>query len=692
MKTRFFSLLIVALVAMSNSYAASNVGNPEFVAAFTEANKLMEEKFWDQAVKEWREVLAMDPKNINVNYKLGFCLLQTETEKVEALKYLEIATSERFSSGYDPYDVKEKQAPIEALYYLAIAQHLNLQFDRSNESLETMQEVISKNHKLSKAISYAMAINIEAKKQIANPKEFKIKNLGQVVNSKYADFSPVVTFDESSLFFTSRRMRPDSTNANIKDFITDKYRDDIYVVFKNKNGEWVTPELLNLNSDDHDATISVSPDGNTLFIYQDSLGDGQVKYSTLIGETWSTPAKLGSDINSKYWETHCTISANGSELYFVSDRPKGSGGRDIYKCLKGENGVWGVSQNLGSLVNTEYDEDAPFLSADGKYLYFASKGHNTMGGFDLFVCERDASGNWQAPVNMGYPLNTVDDDIFFQPTSDGKRAYYSSRRDGGKGDLDVYEVELPVAKGEQLASLKGLFKSNKNKPLPSGLKVKITSSQNVQPEILIANSDNGSFFTVLKPCQSYHIDYLNQEERIKSEDISVPCDGRKYEYSREVVVIEKEPVVVIDVPDPITYDPKDPIQTTINETKTYAEYSHFFLYGKSQFSTAEKEFQDFISLCQKVVDQKGFITISIEGSSSNVPSIGARTNEMLSNERSVNAKNALKNALEKKGYLEKVDFKFSEPVNVVQGKKYENDAMKNRSEYEKYQYIKVKVQ
>lgn len=691
MKTRFFSLLIVAFVAMSNSYAASNMGNPEFVAAFTEANKLMEEKFWGQAVKEWREVLAMDPKNINVNYKLGFCLLQTETEKVEALKYLEIATSERFSSRYDANDVNEKQAPIEALYYLAVAQHLNLQFDQSNESLETMQALVSKNHKLSKAISYAIAVNVEAKKQIGNPKEYKIKNLGQVVNSKYADFSPVVTFDESSLFFTSRRMRPDSTNANIKDFITDKFRDDIYVVFKNKNAEWVTPELLNLNSDDHDGTISVSPDGNTLFIYQDSLGDGQVKSSALIGETWSTPAKLGSDINSIYWETHCTISANGSELYFVSDRPKGYGGRDIYKCVKGENGVWGVSQNLGSLVNTEYDEDAPFLSADGKYLYFASKGHNTMGGFDLFVCERDASGNWMAPVNMGYPLNTVDDDIFFQPTSDGKRAFYSSRKDGGQGDLDIYEVELPNVKREQLAALKGLFKSSKNSPLPSGLKVKISNAKTNESQNLDVSSENGSFFAVLKPCATYHVDYSNKNENIKSEDLNIPCDSELHEYTREIIIVEEEPVVVKD-PGKIEFDPANPVQAKIGEAATYAEFAHFFLYGSSGFSAEDKEFKDFIALCKQVIDQKTFVTITIEGSSSTVPTSGGKSNESLSAERSNNAKMALKSALLKSGYRENVDFKFGTPVNIVQGKKYENDAMTNRVEYEKYQYIRIKVQ
>ncbi len=690
MKTRLFSCLLIALVSVCNSMATPKLANPEFIAAFNEANKLMEEKFWVKAVQEWREVLAMDPGNMNVNYKLGYCLLQTETEKTQALKYLEIASMARFNSGYDAYDPREKNAPLETLYYLAIAQHLNLQFDKSTESLLKLKETASKNHKLVSAIDYALATNVEAKKQMESPREYKIKNLGTTVNSKFADFSPVVTFNENSMFFTSRRLRPDSTNANIKDFVTDKYRDDIYVVFKNKNGDWVIPELLNLNSDDHDATISVSPDGNTLFIYKDSLGDGQVMSSALIGETWSTPAKLGSDINSKYWETHCTISANGTELYFVSDRPKGEGGRDIYKCVKGESGVWGISQNIGSNVNTEYDEDAPFLSADGKYLYFASKGHNSMGGFDLFVCERDANGNWMAPVNMGYPLNTVDDDIFFQPSSDGKRAFYSSRKDGGQGDLDIYEVELPSVEREQLAALKGLFKSSKNSTLPSGLKVKVSNARTNEIQSVDASSENGSFFVVLKPCATYHVDYSNQNENIKSEDLNIPCDGELHEYVREIVIFEKEPVVVKD-PVKTEFDPKDPVQAKIDETATYAEYSHYFLYGKSEFSSSEVEFMDFVLNCQKVIDQKSFVTIAIEGSASNVPNKG-KSNDELSKERSENMKISLTNALVKNGYIENVDFKYAEPINTVQGKKYENDAMTNRVEYEKYQYIKVKVQ
>jgi len=688
MKTRFFSLLIVAVVAISNACAASNLGKPEFVAAFTEANRLIEEKFWDQAAKEWRNVLVMEPENLNVNYKLGLSLLQTENNKVEALRFLEKATSQRLSASYDPFDAYEKSAPVEAYYYLAIAQHLNMKFDESTQSLLMMNSQISENHRLINQINRAIEVNEEAERQVADPKNYKIQNVGSVINGSYADFGPVLSFDESSIFFTSRRLRPDSTNANIRDFETDKYRDDIYVSFKGRDGQWVQPELLNLNSDDHDATISVSPDGNTLFIYQDSLGDGQVKYSTLIGETWNAPVKLGSDINSKYWETHCTISANGNELYFVSDRPNGQGKRDIYRCNRTDNGSWSAAQNLGGIINTSYDEDAPFLSPDGMYLYFASKGHATMGGFDLFVSKKDQNGNWGAPENMGYPLNTVDDDVFFQPMADGKRAYYSSRRDGGSGDLDIYEVEMPEKKGEQLATLKGIFKPVSGKSLPENLKVTLVNTNSGEKQEAKGNSGDGSFMAVLKPCTSYRIEYFDGMDKVKSEDLFIPCDGEKYEYMREIQLIMKEVVKIEE----IKYDKENPVQTKIDETVGYAEYSHFFLYGKSEFSTDEKEFVEFIALCQKVIDQKGFVTIIIEGSASNVPSRGVMTNEMLSSERSKNAMSAMKKTFDKNGYLEIVDFKFETPVNLVQGKKYENDAINNRSEYEKNQYIKVKVQ
>jgi hypothetical protein len=304
------------------------------------------------------------------------------------------------------------------------------------------------------------------------------------------------------------------------------------------------------------------------------------------------------------------------------------------------------------------------------------------------VSKKDKDGNWGAPENMGYPLNTVDDDVFFQPMADGKRAYYSSRRDGGSGDLDIYEVEMPETMGAQLATLKGVFKPVKDKALPTNLKVAVVNTKSGEKQDAPGNAGSGEFLVVLKPCATYQVEYFDGAEKLKSETLTVPCENEKYEYTREIQLVEK----VVAKVDEIKFDKENPIQTKISDDATYAEYSHFFLYGKSGFSVDEKEFKDFITLCKKVIDQKAFVTITIEGSASYVPTSGSKTNEMLSAERSANAKSALKNALLNSGYVENVDFKFAAPVNVVQGKKYENDAMKNRTEYEKYQYIKVKVQ
>jgi hypothetical protein len=289
---------------------------------------------------------------------------------------------------------------------------------------------------------------------------------------------------------------------------------------------------------------------------------------------------------------------------------------------------------------------------------------------------------------MGYPLNTVDDDVFFQPMADGKRAFYSSRRDGGAGDLDIYEVEMPEVMGAQLATLKGTFKPIKDKALPQGLKVVIVNSKTGETQDVPGNAGSGEFLAVLKPCSTYQVEYLDGVEKLKSEVLTIPCENEKYEYTRDIQLVSKEIAKV----DEIKFDKENPVQTKIDETAGYAEYSHFFLYGKSNFSTDEKEFKDFIALCKQVIDQKAFVTITIEGSASTVPTSGGKSNETLSAERSNNAKAALKNALLKSGYMENVDFKFGKPINVVQGKKYENDAMTNRAEYEKNQYIKVKVQ
>lgn len=711
----FSLLLFTVMMSFATSIPPKDRG--DFTQRFYEANKLMEENLWVQAIKEWQRILEDDPNNGNVNYKLGYSYLQTATNKKEALSYLEVAVAKKVSKNYDPFDPMERKAPVDALYYLAVAQHLNYQLDAATESFTKLKKTLSKKHRLTALAEQGLAQCEEARRQMANPKNYVITNLGPVVNGPDNDFSPVLALDESSLFFTSRRLRPDSTNSRIVNAETGEFKDDIYASYKTDEGEWGAPELLNLNSDEHDASISVSPDGQTLFIYRDSLGDGRVLYSKLIGEIWSDPAKLGSDINTPTtWETHATISADESTLYFVSDRPGGLGGRDIYRCVKLPDGTWSRALNCGPTLNTALDEDSPFLTPDGKGMYFASQGHNSIGGFDLFYTKQGADGEWGKPETMGYPLNSVDDDVFFQPMADGKRAYYSSERDGGYGKKDIYLIELPESDNvTKLAVLKGFIIGEEGQELPDDLKIVVTNNKTGEVMEYRPRKRDGGYLAILNPCTGYHIDYFKGKEKIKQDDINVPCESNFLELEREVYLIpvalgknepakpvepkvepKKEEPVVVEKPKEekkdLGYDPKNPVKTQFIESLGYAEFSRYFVYDSKDFGAKEVKFQQFVKDIQKILYDKGKVTISVEASASRVPSSKFKNNEELAQWRAKAAEDMIAGELEKLGYKREENFTFVKATALVQGKVYEKDAQENKSIYEQFQYIKIKVE
>lgn len=533
-----------------------------FASKFMEANKMLEERLWIQSANAWIDLLVENPNNANINYKIGYCYMQTANSKLEALRYLEAACEKRFSKSYDPYDPVEKRAPIQALYYLGRAQALNLKIDEAIASFEKLQKALGKKHLMYADATRELVMCQEAKSQMANPKNYVITNTGPVLNTSFNEFSPVLSLDENTMFFTSRRIRPDSSNSKIIDFFSMEYKEDIYTSFKNEEGLWTEPELLNLNTDGHDATISVSPDGQKLFIYRDNFGDGQLLESVLIGETWSEPALLGSDINTAAWETHATVSADGNTLLFVSDRIGGVGKRDIYRCVKLPNGEWSRALNIGTQVNTPFDEEAPFLTADGKTLYFASNGHNTMGGFDVFFSKLGQDGEWGAPVSMGYPINTIDDDIFFVPMADGRRAYYSSSKDGGYGLKDIYLVDMPdITEETQLAVLKGYVITPEGEELPDDLRILVKNDKNAEVSEYRPRKRDGGYLAVLNPCTSYHIEYFSGKEKIKEDDINVPCETSFQEIEREVFLVP----VNIKTESPVD---ETPAQDTKGDTKT----------------------------------------------------------------------------------------------------------------------------
>ena len=677
----------------------------EFNAQFIEANQLMAEKYWNKSIKIWDELYSLDSTNRNVAYKLGYCYLKTANEKKNALPYLESAVVDKIAKNYDAFDPLEDRAPLEAYYYLGHSYHLDYQLDRSIDTYNMFLAKVSSKHYMKRFAERQIEMCKNAKYQIANPKNYLISNIGTVINEKTNEYSPVISIDESTMFFTSRRMRADSTNEFITDADTGEHKEDIYVSYKDKDGSWQAPELLNINTDSHAATIATSPDGQTLYIYYDEDGDGQIWKSVLVGETWSDPVKLGSDINSDAWETHVTVSSDEKRLYFVSNRDGGYGGRDIYRCLKLPTGDWSKSLNIGQRINTEWEEDSPFLAADGKTLYFSSKGHDSMGGFDIFYSTMGEDGKWSEPVNIGYPLNTVEDDVFFVPAANSKRAYYSSDKDNDNHGLkDIYVIDMPDSPIESdLSVLKGFIYPAEGDILPQDLWVVITNKNTNEITEYTPRARDGSYITILNPCENYQLEYFVNSELYQTEFINVPCESSYSEIKKEIYLLpihltrEGEEVTTLEpVPIPKFKGERgiiDPIGSNVPVGNTFidgeAYFQRYFIYDFHEFGKEEQKFSEFVTNIKTIIEANGKATILVESSASNVPSSRFNNNQELTNYRNKAARSQIKEELKKMGYENGKDYDFGDNRKLVQGPKYRNDAQKNKATYELYQYIKI---
>ncbi|TND06564.1 MAG: tpn50 [Bacteroidetes bacterium] len=488
---------------------------------FTQGNFLMLEENYGMALKFFREAYRTDSSSANINYKVGVCLLKSTTEKRKSLAYLRRA-AQNVSRNYDEFEPSIKKAPENAFYYLAQSYHLNSQFDSAQTMFESYKTLLgTKNPDLLREVNHRINICQNAKEFTSSPMNIKITNLGDSINSFEPDYSPVVSLDENIIYFTSRRYGERG--------IEGLYPEDIYVSYRKPDNTWTTAvPLLGVNTIENEATISLSTDGQVLFIYKQENG-GDIYFSTLDAmNNWTTPMPMEGDMNSKDWETHACLSADGNTLYFSSDRKGGLGGRDIYRCVKIGGTRWSKAINLGPTINTPFDEDAPFIHPDKTTLFFASSGHKTMGGFDIFFTAQDDSGHWAEPINMGYPINTPDDDIFYTTTVDGKRAYFSSAREGSLGDKDMYMavLEKPSGEPENLALLRGRIFNADGTPLTQ--QVQINVYNNATGELVgnyRPNPKTGTYAILLEPGGSYKLVYLVNGVEYYTEIIDVPSDA-----------------------------------------------------------------------------------------------------------------------------------------------------------------------
>lgn len=393
-----------------------------------------------QADNDIREVLIiganLDPENLTLNYEAGLYHLMT-IQKDLAVQYFmrvyEIDPNYRFNLEY----------------LIGQSYQFGMEFGKAIDYYNRYKDRLSKRPNYQGRDKVDAAIvdrNIQecevGLEFIGAPRNYSIVNISREINSEWDDYAPVLNANEDEIVFTSRR-RDGNLNENVD--TDNKPFEDIFISRK-VNGAWQPAENIGapVNSEYHDSNLALSADGQTLFIYKTDNG-GDIYFSNRNANgSWSAPVPLPGIINSSFEEKSISISPDEKTLYFSSNRPGGFGGLDIYSAVLNEKGEWSNVKNLGPKINTIEDDDGPFIDYDGKTLYFSSKGRRGMGGFDIYRTIFDAATlEWSEPENMGYPINTPDNDIFFVSTRDGKRGYYSSVREDGQGYDDIYMITIP---------------------------------------------------------------------------------------------------------------------------------------------------------------------------------------------------------------------------------------------------------
>ena len=495
----FLVSLSFLVQAQNKSFFSTKSGYTNAEADSLErADYLYDEGDYPVALPNYILLNEAHPKDLSLLYKMGVCYLYKNDEHDKAIEcFTKIMEKDKKASDIN--------------YYLGRAYLLNYKFDEALDCFNKylLSKKIKEDRK--KETEHYIENCNNGRKLLASPVEVKIENIGNVVNTAASEYVPVISSDESVLIFTYRGPKSTGGRQNVLNQPDEYgiYYEDVFISNR-VDGKWTEPQGIgdNVNGIGHDACIALSSDGQKLFVYKNTSKDmGDIYMSRLQGKEWSYPEQLKGDINTPtFWEGSISLSADEKTVYFASERPGGYGGRDLYKATLQSDGTWRDTMNLGGGINTPYNDDAPFIHPDGTQLYFSSEGHNSMGGYDIFKVDLQLDGTWSEPVNIGYPINTTDDEKFYVLTADGKRGYYSSGKPGGYGQQDIYTVEPGIiGKKVVLILLKGQVTRNDQ---PAEADVIVTSTDNEQNQASYkSNGATGKYLVNLPSGHNYKVVY-----------------------------------------------------------------------------------------------------------------------------------------------------------------------------------------
>lgn len=576
-------MLVKLLVVLSIFNINAVVLQPSESSLLKSARNAYNSGDFTKAKEKYAELLKLNPNSLDYNFEAGLSYISSDVEREKALTYFEKANT-----------LDKEQAIPEILYYCGISSHYNEEYQKAIDYFLKFKPFI--NSKTGQELLTSVENNIrvcrialELDKEKWDTK-YELKNLGDKINSEFYEYGSVLTSDRNKMYFTSRKRG--STGG--KKYHDGRYFEDIYVAIK-ENENWESSMKIDsmfkhttgkINTNFHNAPIAFNHDETKLYLYRNS----DIYESTLNGNQWSEPVKMSENINSDEYEPSIFISEDDKYLLLVSNRKDGIGGRDLYYSEKNSNNEWSLPTNIGKELNTEFDEDSPFLTKDGNTLFFSSKGHNSMGGYDIFKSEKDENGKWSKPINLGKPFNSPADDIYYSESDDRKSFYLSSNRKNGLGGMDIWSIN------------------------------------EIKNDILIATNDT--------------------------------------------TTVDKDSI----------------ISTPVNLI-TSSAFEENFTYNSIEIKSTKMDFNNFIKETGLIINQKGTVEIFIQSSASKVPTTTFKTNKKLSEKRAEWTQEKIEKALNDAGFT-KEKYKFKVESNV-QGPNYKNDFETNKTEYEKFQFIKV---
>jgi tetratricopeptide (TPR) repeat protein len=519
MKTYFFPFLFLLLSSTllngQNPKGKTEAEDPQEIFVSAQSDFLYED--FAEALPAYNRLLKLYPENDHLRYKIGICLLNDPFQKERSIEYLEKAVKSA-SREFKENTLKETRTPVDAWFYLGNAYRVNNQLDKALNAYQKFRELLDPDVYDADLVDEQITACRNAQRLMKDPMDVDFRDIGEPVNSRYSELNPVVSGNEKTMLF----IRQTAFQPQI--FYTEK-----------KGNEWSEPRniMFEVGSDGDLFPTSISFDGKEAFFYGNDNMLGTLYSSRLVNGSWTKAKPLNDKINTKYWESHASISSDGLTLYFTSNRKGGQGGLDIYKSTRTPGGDWGTPENLGANLNTRHNEESPFISEDGDILYFSSYGHFNMGGYDVFYSSLLEDGKWSKPLNAGYPINTTDDDVFFVPLSNGTVAYmprYDQKT--GLGRMDIYRFDIYSSMHPRKFKLKGIVRLE-GTATPANHPVMLRLFDRVKADTLqeISITRDAGDYSLDLPAGEYDLMISADGFIPRIEKLVIPADGKNADLS-----------------------------------------------------------------------------------------------------------------------------------------------------------------